>query len=216
MNVTSFVSDSTVSRLDRLCVETADGSGDVSVILDPCASLLYGKIICLFVFGLWSVGNAFFSPDVLCLEVCADSDASRLSEVTLDLESSITSGHQLWIVLHNDYVREQLAVLKSLALTEREFHCERSSTSAFHVARCFLFIETSSRVNNSSKSFFRQQLDLHWVSATFELNFLQAFSRCIDVERVWEILFPHICWRFKHALSFSHSSSSRLQGDEII
>lgn len=40
MNVTESVSDSTVSRLVRLCGEIADGSGDVSVILEPYAGLL--------------------------------------------------------------------------------------------------------------------------------------------------------------------------------
>lgn len=39
MNVTSCVSDSAVSRLVRLCVSTADGSGDVSVIREPYAGL---------------------------------------------------------------------------------------------------------------------------------------------------------------------------------
>lgn len=37
--MTSCVSDAAVSRLVRLCVETADGSGDVSVIREPYAGL---------------------------------------------------------------------------------------------------------------------------------------------------------------------------------
>lgn len=37
--MTSCVSDSAVSRLVRLSVEMADGSGDVSVIREPYAGL---------------------------------------------------------------------------------------------------------------------------------------------------------------------------------
>lgn len=40
--MTSCVSDSAVSRLVRLCVETADGSGDVSVIREAYAILIFG------------------------------------------------------------------------------------------------------------------------------------------------------------------------------
>lgn len=55
INVTSCVSDSAVSRFVRLCVETADGSGDVSVIRDPYAGLCVIKksfcvILCFFSF----------------------------------------------------------------------------------------------------------------------------------------------------------------------
>lgn len=37
--MTSCVSDSTVSRFERLCVAIADGSGDVSVIREPVTGL---------------------------------------------------------------------------------------------------------------------------------------------------------------------------------
>jgi hypothetical protein len=50
VNVTSCVSDSAVSRFERLCVETADGSGDVSVIRDR-AGLCVIKKVFVFVFG---------------------------------------------------------------------------------------------------------------------------------------------------------------------
>lgn len=41
IKVTSLVSDWAVSRLERLCVAMADGSGDVSVILEPYAALSF-------------------------------------------------------------------------------------------------------------------------------------------------------------------------------
>lgn len=69
--------------------------------------------LCLDCVMLWML----FSPGVLCLEICVDSDTTRFSEVALDLEGSVASGHQLWIVLYNNYIREKLAFLERLALT---------------------------------------------------------------------------------------------------
>lgn len=48
--MTSLVSDWTVSRLERLCVAMADGSGEVSVIRDLYAALSFvEKVFGVFV-----------------------------------------------------------------------------------------------------------------------------------------------------------------------
>lgn len=67
MNVTSCVSDSAVSRLVRLYVETADGSGDVSVIREPYAGLWLCHMKKVFVFEF---GDDFGSSGNVFLTVC--------------------------------------------------------------------------------------------------------------------------------------------------
>lgn len=155
-------------------------------------SFLCWKLLVLVIVG---VG---FLPGVLCLEISANVDASWLPEVTFNLECSVSCRHEFRIMLHNNHVWEDVTILKCLALTEWKFHCERSRTSAFHVARCFVLVETSPRVHYPCEVFLRQQLNLHRVGAAFELNFLETFSRCIDVKRIRNVLFPHICrWLIK-------------------
>lgn len=57
MKVTSCVSDSNVSRFERLCEATADGSGDVSVIREPVTGLL--NLIFFRRDNLWNYVNRY-------------------------------------------------------------------------------------------------------------------------------------------------------------
>jgi hypothetical protein len=63
-------------------------------------------------------------PCVACLEISTDRDASWLSEVALDLESSVACGDEFWVVLNDDNIGKDVTVLEGLALTEWEFHRE--------------------------------------------------------------------------------------------
>lgn len=66
----------------------------------------------------------FYSPCVFGLQISVDGDASGLSKVALHLEGGVAGGHQLWVVLHDDNVGEDVTVLEGLALAERELHRE--------------------------------------------------------------------------------------------
>lgn len=51
--MTSLVSEWTVSRLVRLCVAMADGSGEVSVILDLYAALSFVEKVFACLWAVW-------------------------------------------------------------------------------------------------------------------------------------------------------------------
>lgn len=176
------------------------------------------KVLCVFneqVAKLCNCVSIRFLPGVFSFETGSDRDASWLSEIALDLESSIASSDKFWVVLNNDNVWEDVAFLNRLALSKRELHRQWSSSSAFHKAWCFVLVETSSCVDDASEVFLCDKLDLHWICATFELNFLKAFSGCIDVECIRKILLPHICRGWKTLNSHS-LFDERSRHDEVI